>query len=384
MSLVALVIATAVPLIVLYIIYTLDLYGTGSFRWVGYCFVWGGAAVGIAYFLNTSAFNFLAANGYNRLEAEQAVIRYAAPVIEELLKAAFLIYLVRRPNFTYFVDGAIYGFAVGMGFAIFENYFYLYNFPGDEIGTAVSRVLSTNLMHATASATVGVSLGFSRFQRFSGRTLLLLGGLLVAILIHVAYNNLVTRVEGGLALLIFAVGAGFGGALMIALVIKRGLAEQKAWIEETLGAADRVTKGEAAVVHRLADAHAILAPLAEIFGAEKADQIENFLVLQARLGILRKTVQKLNDEKMRRSVERQMDDIREKMDEARRNVGAYTMMYLRSLFPEDASPVWGRLESVIQERAAAPKPANGGGLWASLGKKTSKAGEPADEQAGEL
>ena len=379
MSLIALLIATAVPLIVLYIIYTLDLYGTGSFKTVAYCFIWGGVSVGLAYFFNQAGFNALTANGYNFAEAEQLVIRYVAPVIEELLKAAFLIYLVRRPNFTYFVDGAIYGFAVGMGFAVFENYFYLYNFPSDEVGTAVSRVLSTNLMHATASATVGIGLGFARFQRFSGRALLLLGGLAVAILIHVAYNNLVTRVEGGLMLLLYAAGAGFGGAIIIGLIIKRGLAEQKAWIEETLGAADRVTKGEAAVVQRLADAHTILAPLAEIFGAEKADQIERFLVLQARLGILRKTVQKLNDEKMRRSVENQMDDIRAQMDDARREVGAYTMMYLRSLFPEEASPVWGRLESVIQERAAAPRPA-GGGMWASLNKKTSKASEAPEEQ----
>lgn len=376
----ALLIATAVPLIVLYIIYTLDLYGTGSFKWVGLCFIWGGISVGLAYFANTAGFNALVGRGFSPLEAEQTVIRYAAPIIEELLKAALLIYLVRRPNFTYFVDGAIYGFAVGMGFAIFENYFYLYNFPGGEIGTAVSRVLSTNLMHAAASAIVGITLGFSRFQRFSGRTLLLLGGLLAAIIFHAGYNNLVTRVEGGLWLLVFAAGAGFGGALIIALVIKRGLTEQKAWIEETLGAADRVTKGEAAVVHRLADAHAILAPLAEIFGQQKADQIENFLVLQARLGILRKTVQKLNDKKMQQSVEKQMDEIRAKMDDARREVGAYTMMYLRSIFPDDASPVWGRLESVVQERVAAPKPAGGGALWASLDKRTAKkASDPETE-----
>lgn len=364
MSIAALVIATAVPLVILYIIYTLDLYGTGSFRSVALCFAWGGVAVTIAFYANTASLNVIEGD-------VQSLIRYVAPVIEEILKAVILVYLVRRANFTYFVDGAIYGFAVGMGFAVFENYFYLYHFPGEEIGTAVSRVISTNLMHATASAIVGITLGFSRFQRFSGRAFFLIGGLLLAIAVHMAFNNLVTRDIGAL-LILYAGAAGVGGAVVIGLVIKRGLVEQKAWIEEMLGDADRVTRGEAAVVNRLADAHSILAPLAEIFGPEKADKIENFLVLQARLGILRKTLQKLNDEKMKRSVEKQMDELRLEMDEARRSVGAYTMMYLRSLFPEDASPVWGRLGSVLEERAAAPRPAGGAALWSSLGSRVSQ------------
>jgi RsiW-degrading membrane proteinase PrsW (M82 family) len=370
MSILALLIATAVPLVVLYIIYTLDLYGTGAFRSIALCFGWGAVAVGLAYYANTTVYNVSLLAYANPTHLEQQAVytnvtRYMAPVIEEILKAVVLIYLVRRPNFTYFVDGAIYGFAVGIGFAVFENYFYLFTTPGEEIGTAVSRVISTNLMHATASATVGITLGFARFQRFSGRALFLLGGLLLAIVIHAAYNNLVTRAGGGL-LLLYAGGAGVGGALAIGFTIKRGLAEQKKWIEETLGAADRVTRSEAAVVNRLADAHTILAPLAEIFGAEKADQIENFLVLQARLGIMRKTVQKLNDDKMRAAVEKQMDDIRGQMDQARRAVGAYTMLHLRSIFPEEGSPIWGRLAFVIEERAAAPKPAGGSALWGKL------------------
>lgn len=362
MSILALVIATAVPLIVLYIIYTLDLYGTGSFAWIALCFVWGGIAVGLAWYAN----NGMVDAGW---VDHQNLIRYVAPFNEEILKAIILVYLVRRPNFTYFVDGAIYGFAVGMGFAVFENYIYLAQNPGEELGLAISRVISTNLMHAAAASLVGITLGFSRFQRFSGRMLFLAGGLIMAIVFHAGYNNLVDRVHDG-NLLLYAGVIGLVGAALIALVIKRGLNEQRAWIEETLGAADRVTRGEAAVVHRLADAHTILAPLAEIFGEGKADEIEKFLVSQARLGILRKTLQKLNDEKMRRSVEKQMDEIRAQMDDARRAVGAYTMMSLRSLFPEDDSPVWNRLEGVIKERAAAPKPAGGGALWASLGRRT--------------
>lgn len=48
MAIMALVIATLVPLVVLYIVYTLDLYGTGAFRNIALAFVWGGISVALA------------------------------------------------------------------------------------------------------------------------------------------------------------------------------------------------------------------------------------------------------------------------------------------------------------------------------------------------
>jgi hypothetical protein len=114
------------------------------------------------------------------------------------------------------------------------------------------------------------------------------------------------------------------------------------------------------------NAHEILKPLAQRFGEKKAAQIERFLIIQARLGILRKSLDKLNDDRMKRSVEAQMAKLRIEMDEARRDVGSYAMLYLRYTFPEDASPLWGRLETAIQEKAAA-RPATGGiNVWANL------------------
>jgi len=376
MLIVALAIATIVPLIFLYVIYTLDLYGTGSFRTIIVCFAWGGVAFGLAYVINSAMLDY-------HLVTNEIFERYSAPIIEETLKALILIYLVRRPNFTYFVDGAIYGFAAGMGFAIFENYFYLFGNPGAALGVGVGRVLSTNLIHATGSALIGIALGLARFQRSLGRAVLFLvvAGFLPAMGLHIAFNNLVTnnlvRVSGGLLLLCAAL-VGFSGAGVVGFLIKRGLAEAKGWIEETLGAADRVTTGEAAVVNRLANAQQILAPLAQTFGAEKAAQIERFLFIQAKLGIQRKTLEKLNDEKMRKAVEAQMAESRAEMDEARRSVGVYCMLYLRNIFPEEASPLWGRLETVIQERIAA-RPAGSGGLnlWANLDQRTASAASTA-------
>ncbi|MBN1313046.1 MAG: PrsW family intramembrane metalloprotease [Anaerolineae bacterium] len=369
MLIVAFLIAIAVPLIFLYTIYKLDLYGTGSFQFVLVSFAWGMAAFALALFINVTAREAGLITG-------DTLRQYFAPVAEEILKALILIYLVRRPNFTYFVDGAVYGFSIGIGFAIVENYSYILNDPTASMGLAIGRVLSTNLMHASASALVGIAVGYARFHRFWRLLSSILTGLFLAMALHIGFNNLVTRIQSGL-LLLYAAAVGFGSGGVITLAIRRGLAEEKAWIEETLGEADRVTKGEAAVVHRITDMRAILMPLKQRFGSEKVDQIETFLMLQARLGILRKTLDKLQDEKMVRAVEVQMDDLRREMDEARRSVGTYCMLYLRHIFPEESSPLWGRLEATIQERIAARPAGSGMNLWSDLGRRAARSPDAA-------
>ncbi len=368
-SIIPFVIATAVPLVALYIIYRLNLYGTGSFSFVLFCFAWGIASFGAAYFINPAARRLLNLD----------MVRVIAPISEEILKALILLYLVRRVDFTYFVDGAIYGFAIGIGFAIAENYQYLLGAEGAVLITAVARVISTNLMHATASALVGIALGFARFQRLGSAIPILLAGWLLAMAVHMGFNNLVTADVGAL-LLLYAAAVGLGGAGFIVLAIRRGLAEEKTWIEEKLGEADRVTAGEAAVVHKLEKTSELLAPIVERFGREKAQQVERFLVLQARLGIYRKTLDKLSDEKMINAVKAQMDEVREQMDVARRSVGAYCMLYLRNIFPPEASPLWNRLENIIQERIASQPAAGGPSVWDTLGKRAAHAaGSQGDE-----
>lgn len=358
MQIIALLIASLIPLLSLYLIYKLDLYKTGDFRSVLMCFLAGAVGFWVASMVNRTTISL----GWL---PRSSVVRYSAPVVEEICKGLILLYLVRRPNFTYFVEGAVYGFAAGIGFAIFENYEYILAAPSAGIMVAVSRVISTNLIHATTCGLLGIALGLARFQRGFRVALVSLAGLLIAMLLHVGYNNLVTRVNSGL-LLVYAAVCGLGGAGIIALAIRRGLKEEKQWIEEKLGSADRVTRSEATAVQRMENVHEILKPIAQRFGDKKAAQIEQFLIIQARLGILRKSLDKLNDERMKRSVEEQMSKLQVEMDKARLEVGSYAMLYLRNIFPEGGSPIWGRLESAIQERAAARPAAGGMNLYAKL------------------
>lgn len=364
MQFVALLIATIIPFIVLMVIRALDLYQTGGFRSVALCFVWGGVAYGLAYVANRHVY-------FQGWLSYENVVRYFAPVAEEIFKALILVYLVRRPQFTYFVDGAIYGFASGMGFAILENYQYIQQSPDDGLGTAVARVLSVNLMHATATALVGATLGQARFRRAGGLLASLFGSLLLSMCLHSLFNNLNSRPEISGPVLLYSTAIGLGGVGAVAFVIFRGLAEQKAWIEEKLGMADRVTAQEAKVVQRMEDVGELLKPLREMFGDKKADQIEKFVTLQAQLGIKRKTLEKLPDEKMRLAVEKDMDKLRAEMNQARQSVGPYIMFSVRRLFPPEDSPLYDLLQNRLQERLAAqPAAAGGGKAWgAAFGQR---------------
>jgi hypothetical protein len=301
-------------------------------------FLWGLPAVTISAFLAT------------RLSPGRAA--RTVPLLEELLKALVLLYLVRRPSFTYFVDGAVYGFAVGIGFAVFENLLYIYQHPATGLTTAAGRVFSTNLMHAGTSAIVGIALGLARFRRFSRRALFLGAGLSLAVLFHAGFNRLVTA-GGGPLLPLYAVLAGLGALAFVALAIRRGLDVQRRWIGEKLGTADRVTAAESDAVAHLASGDAPLQPLVTLFGAEKAAAAQRVLLLQARLGILRKTLERAGDDPpLQQALSTELQRTGTEMENARRQLGPYLMISLRTLFPAGDTVFWTHLERILQDRRA--------------------------------
>ena len=122
-SVFALAIACLIPLLFLIIVYQLDLYKTGNYGNIAMALGGGIMAYWAAFLINPWMRN-------HGLVSGDVMVRFSAPVLEEILKGLILLFLVRRASFTYFVDGAIYGFAAGIGFAIFENVEYINGNPG--------------------------------------------------------------------------------------------------------------------------------------------------------------------------------------------------------------------------------------------------------------
>lgn len=361
-----LILAFTIPFIFLAIIYKLDFYQTGQFRFVLLSLGWGVIAYILAVFTNRTLVN-------SGLTDWDTIIRFGAPILEEIFKALFLLYLVRRPQFTYSVDGAIYGFSVGIGFAVIENYEYVIGDPSIALAVAIQRVFSTNLIHASSSAMIGIALGMFRLETSRSRWLMLMTGIALAIGQHMLFNNMISSGT----YLIIAIGAGLLGGGFISLAMQRGKHQAQGWIKEKLGMTDRVTDGEARVVNRLEDLDQILLPVVERFGAETASQVEKLLFLQARLGIKRKTLDSFQDnKKMLQAVQTEMSEMRARMEEARRAIGTYAMMFVRGTFTEEIISVWDQVQAKIQERSAATGGQKGGGLWSSLDNRVKQPPNP--------
>jgi RsiW-degrading membrane proteinase PrsW (M82 family) len=114
---------------------------------------------------------------------------YVAPVVEETLKAAFVVYLLRRNKVGFVVDAAIHGFGIGTGFAFVETLYYLQVTPGAALWTWIVRGLGTAIMHGGATAIVAMVSRTLQHRFDTFRPWLLLPGLGVAVVLHSLYNH---------------------------------------------------------------------------------------------------------------------------------------------------------------------------------------------------
>lgn len=114
--------------------------------------------------------------------------RYIAPLFEESLKALIIIVLIKQKKIGFLIDAAIYGFAVGAGFAVAENSYYLLNFETSNLLVWILRGLGTSLMHSGVTAILAMLLigTLNREKKlYAGFGI----SLLIAYFIHSGFNH---------------------------------------------------------------------------------------------------------------------------------------------------------------------------------------------------
>ena len=119
--------------------------------------------------------------------------RYVAPVIEESLKAAYVVYLLSRSKVGFVVDAAIYGFAIGTGFAFVENLYYLRVHEAASVWTWIVRGFGTAVMHGGATAIMAMVSRALHTRSDAFRLRLVLPGLWVAAVLHSLYNSFLVQ-----------------------------------------------------------------------------------------------------------------------------------------------------------------------------------------------
>lgn len=114
---------------------------------------------------------------------------FVAPILEELFKAIYIFWLLRRNKIGFVVDAATYGFAVGTGFALIENIFSLQIHPNPTIWTWIVRGFGTALMHGGTTAIFAMITRTLHNRATGFRLSLALPGLAAAIVLHSLYNQ---------------------------------------------------------------------------------------------------------------------------------------------------------------------------------------------------
>lgn len=133
--------------------------------------------------------------------------RFIAPIIEESLKASFIIFMISRKKIGFMVDAVIYGFAMGAGFAFVENIYYLSVVNSSNIFLWIIRGFGTAVMHGGTTAIFAILTKniFDRTDKikilnylpglisavlYHSLFLIFIPGLFSAILIHSIFNQL--------------------------------------------------------------------------------------------------------------------------------------------------------------------------------------------------
>jgi RsiW-degrading membrane proteinase PrsW (M82 family) len=115
--------------------------------------------------------------------------RYVAPITEETAKALLIVVLVATARVGFLVDAAVLGFAVGTGFALFENLSYLQTLPDAPLTLWLVRGLGTAMLQGATTAIVAM-LSKSYADRFRDRlALAFLPGWAAAVVIHSTFNH---------------------------------------------------------------------------------------------------------------------------------------------------------------------------------------------------
>jgi len=160
----------------------LDSYKLVRLRLVVLTVVIGSLWAAITYVVNVQLMDFLQLN-------HEPYRRYIAPAVEELLKAMYVFYLVKRRKVGFAVDAVIYGFAIGAGFAVVENLYYMHALSNANVYSWFVRGFGTAVMHSGATAIVAIIAKSLADRASSPRLGVILLGLPIAIAIHSVYNH---------------------------------------------------------------------------------------------------------------------------------------------------------------------------------------------------
>lgn len=304
----------------------------GLWETVGLLFL-GGAAAIVAYpvsgaFLDTLPIGF------------STYSRFAAPWIEEALKAIAIIGLFRFNRIGLKLDAVIMGFAVGAGFSVVENIFYLVRFP--ELGASVWMVrgIGTAVMHGTTAAIMAViahrlatNALHHEASEFRFRLWWFVPGYLVAVAIHTLFNQFPSQPM--LAMLVTALLA----PLVLMAILRFGTGESRKWLVEEEEAHRSLLKTLEAGAFPDKPGWRRIEELVDRAGPQTGSLIREYVNVLTRLILAEEQILLRQSEDVHR-VKTDGAALFARFKELRRTLGPATVHALTSLLPFSRSDYW--------------------------------------------
>jgi RsiW-degrading membrane proteinase PrsW (M82 family) len=210
--------------------------------------------------------------------------RFVAPWIEEAIKMLIMILLFRFNRIGYKLDAVISGFAIGAGFSVVENIFYLTIYPQYGVGTWLVRGFGTAIMHGTTLAILAaIAHEFAERETreaaadYDFNLLWFVPGYGAAVALHTAFNQFPDRP------LVAMLGAIIIAPLALIGIFHFGTGEAQRWL--IAESAEHRAQLDALRAGRWPDGPAgrKVAALASRLDAESAKRIRRYWELQAWL-----------------------------------------------------------------------------------------------------
>jgi RsiW-degrading membrane proteinase PrsW (M82 family) len=205
-------------ILLLTFLFLLDSFNLVRVKTLILCLLLGVACALSSYYLNT----FIAKG----LDLDYTFLsRYIGPVTEETMKALVVFYLIFRKKIGFMVDGAVYGFAIGAGFSLLENIYFLINSPEEfNLLTWIIRGFGTAIMHGGCTAFFAL-LFVGGISRSANKFKAAIPALLIATLFHSGFNHFPFNPVLQTVLLIVLLPLGF------ILVFKFSNSKLQQWLE---------------------------------------------------------------------------------------------------------------------------------------------------------
>jgi protease PrsW len=288
----------------------------------------GAVAAGASYLFDTLAYAHFPGDF-------QSFSRYVSPWIEELAKALPLVFLIRTRRVGLQVDAAILGFALGTGFALVENVYYLTSRPDATLVVQVIRGFGTAIMHGGATAILAMISVTLYERRPTSGFHIFLPGYLAAVALHSGFNYLLVRPV--LATLVILVVLPFA----IYCVFQQSERTLRDWLDSDLDSKVELLESITSGTFLDSKAGLYLESLRERFRGEDLADMLCYVRLHGELALRAKGVLLLRESGMDElPIDAEMRDSLAELAQLENAIGKTGVLALRPLIMASGKDIW--------------------------------------------